>query len=234
MKSKFYVCLLSMVFCCVFFTENATSLTLDYYTGLASHSTYSETGSELFHLSNLSDPTTDWFQINSTILDEYQHDYRIGIFAWDGSSITSSLNVIDTFLSVTTSDVVFNLTDGTATSTGLGETVVMDTTFGFYIEFYLDIGSGILQDEIYYSVESLNIDQSTITPNPFHSFYDPQGIAISGEIAELVLGVGGPTTPGYALLAINNVSPIPEPATIFLFGLGIVAIANAKRRVKPK
>lgn len=204
--------------------SGALAESLDYYTGNTSDSSYGDNGAEYFTLTDLTIPrSTPTIQLSSDIVSVYGHDYTVGMYSWDGASITSTLRILDSYMGYLASNVIFDLEAGTATSSV--ETAQMDTTFGFFIQFYTDDGSGILSSETYYTDDALGLGDA------FSTFYDMNGIA-SVNFAEVALGIGGAGTQGHALVSVDDIAPVPEPATMLLFGAGLAGLAGLRRRAK--
>jgi hypothetical protein len=201
----------------VFLAGNAAAITMDFYSGNSADSVYDDTDAQYVYLTDLTVPVSaPMIEINSTIPLTYKHDYIIGIFDMTGG-YSVDLAVLDTYQGITSSSVIFDIPGGTAES--LIDSGTMGTSFGFYIQFYEDIGSGSLSSEIYYS-DAIN--------DVFHTFYDPAGIG-SLSFAEMGLGIGGPTTEGYTLVSVADVAPVPEPMTILFLGLGLLGVGLVRR-----
>jgi hypothetical protein len=202
---------------------NAAAIGLDYYTGNAADAAYQDTNQDYAHLTDLTDPASaPMFQISTSIISSYQHDYVVGLFDYDGSTV-NTLDVLDTYKGVTSSNVIFDLGAGTADS-NIDTSSINAGNFGFFIQFYTDDSSGVLSSVIYYSDSSINGD-----PDFFSFFYDRNGISAAGY-AEMALGIGGPTTQGHALVSVADVAPVPEPATMMLLGFGILGLGVVSRK----
>ncbi len=198
------------------FSVTSSALTLDYYTGVGGDSAYNDTGAQYVQLTDITPPASaPMIELTSSILSTYNHDYIVGIF---DANTRTELNVLDTYLGTTSSNVIFDLIGGTATS-GLGTSAV-GTTFGFFIRFYDDIGGGVLTGEDYFSDTLSDV---------FSIFYDPFGIASTGY-SELALGIGGPGTQGHALVSVHDVAPVPLPAAVWLFGSALAGLLGFGRR----
>ncbi len=55
-------------------------------------------------------------------------------------------------------------------------------------------------------------------------------IIINGSPSRYQVLAGYNNSPGLTLTAISNTSPVPEPATILLFGTGLVSLARYRRK----
>ena len=205
------------------FAGSAMGMSLDYYTGDSADSVYTASGAEYFKLTDFTDPqSTPTLQVNST-LTPLGINYNFGIYSFDGVSITSSLTVLDTYNGVLSSNVIFDTAAGTAWATSRNDTQAMSTTFGYFLDVVDSTGN--LTGESYYSDSSL----STGGYDFFYPFYDANGIdAVS--FAEVAIGFGDANTPGTALFSVNDIEPVPEPATMMLFGLGVAGLAGFSRR----
>jgi hypothetical protein len=154
-------------------------------------------------------------EFSSTILSDYAQDYVIGIFDF---ATRVELNVLDTHMGTTSSNVIFDLVTGSATS-DLGAAQI-GSTFGFFIRYYENIGGGVISGEEYFS---------DAADDAFSVFYNPLGIASTG-FSEVALGIGGPNTDGHALVSMHDVAPVPLPTALLLFGSALAGFVGFGRR----
>lgn len=223
---KFSKILVFSVLAVLLMTGSAMAITLDYFTGVPGDSVYNDTNAEYVYLTDLTVPeSAPMIELSSSILSIYNHDYQVGIFEYDFNTNTlADLIVLDTYQNVTSSSVIFDSNTGIVTS--LLDSQLMGTTFGFFLQFYTGVGTGILSNEVYFSDPNVPLNYGG---DQFSIFYDPAGLA-SASYAEVALGLGSTGSQGHALVSVDDVAPISEPATMLLLGSCLIALVGISRK----
>ena len=220
-KLLVFLCAISLVFGMAV-SAMAIPTTLHDILGYEGTQGYYDTGAEFVTL--FTDDSTAYLFLGES---PYKDDNSFGIYdftvAGDVVSLGETLEVFSTQNSAPASaTVVFDLSAGTA-SFG-GDTANIDTTFGFYLANPYGV--------TYYSHVSLNID----------SFDHMMIFDTSDDSAAMLLGSDvvvaiedGPF--GYdqdfndMVVGVTNVIPsTPEPATMLLFGSGLIGLAVLGRK----
>ncbi|MFE8071775.1 PEP-CTERM sorting domain-containing protein [Marinobacteraceae bacterium S3BR75-40.1] len=114
--------------------------------------------------------------------------------------------------------VAFDLTSGTATNQTDGTTANIGSVFGFYLE---------KDDNIIYSDPAMNEDGD-------HAIlYDTTGTSQEGLFgSDLVVAMEGSDNGDFNdfVAGVTDVSAVPEPSTVALFGLGLVGVGLSRKR----
>lgn len=205
----------------------------DYISGTGYDTNWADNGAEYFILTD-TDSTNDdstWLQIQTDL----SGDYTLGIYDWDGANENSisTLAVIDTavmdeieLIAGTsiysyTGSVSFDLSTETVTSyydsNVYDDATGIDESFGFYIQF-TDTSDNLVT---YYSESILNDGADY-----FAAFYNSNGL---GSLGLFDLAIGIDIGDGTALFAVSDVTPVPEPGSMLLFGTGIVCLSGIYR-----
>ncbi|MFE8070270.1 PEP-CTERM sorting domain-containing protein [Marinobacteraceae bacterium S3BR75-40.1] len=178
--------------------------------------TYFDTGAALAQLTDVDNNQDD---ANFTLLlkaaDTESQD-GFGIYGKDSKDMLEVFNGEHAALTGTT--VAFDLSAGTATNQTTGTTADIGSMFGFYLE---------KGDKTIYSDPDMNEDGDQAL------IYDTTGTSQEGLFgSDLVVAMEGGDNADYNdfVAGVTDVSAVPEPSTLALFGLGLVGAGVAQRR----
>lgn len=200
----------------LFAAGSASGMTFSPPTLLDGFSVYYDTGAEYVSLTDLTEPASAPMKL---LANSFGASFQIGVYGAGGLGGSSSLAVIDTYQGVFSSNLLFDVGSGTASS-GL-DSGPLGTAFGLYFRPYTE--PGVLGDRVYYSDNDLG------EGDVFSIFHDPRGIS-SARYAEVVVGIE--LAGEQALFYMKDVAPaaVPLPTSLILFGSGLASLGLIARR----
>ena len=212
--------------------EEGQAQSLYAITGISGTDTYFDIGAEAVHLTDVTNGTASAFLLFELTDNAAINSFGIYSFEVDdnGISVIDTLQVFDASASDDSSATIeFNLEEGYAFIWGAqGTTADIGTTFGFYLETPMTTtlySHAALNDDTYdhmlmFDTYGNNVD-ALQTSEVVVAFEDMLGFfpVTDWDFNDMVVGVTG-VAPTHT----------PEPATMLLFGSGLIGLAVLGRK----
>lgn len=200
-------------------------------TGIAGTEKYTDSGAEIFKLTDNDGVNDDATAFLLFEFAGFKDTNSFGIYGFNkdinGNVIVG--NTLEIFKgtdsAIKSRTLKFNVALNTVTL-GTQTTTIDDTSFGFYIQ---TTGEGTTHT--YYTQKDLNVgklDYAMVFDTSDNSVDDLWG-------SDVVIGfedLNGLGDKDYddMVVGISDVAPVPEPATMFLLGTGIIGLAGARKK----
>lgn len=205
---------------------------LEQITGISGTAGYTDSGAEYAILSDTDGGNDDataflFFElagnadINSFGIFEFSDDGLGNITVGDTLEVFAGAQSPDDVFPLTSTTLHFDLGAGTVTNQATSVTANIDETFGFYLS------NG---NDTFYSFSSLNGGANNLLM--FDTSDNSVGALLGSDIVlawEDLAFPGSDADYNDMVVGISDVT-IPEPATVALFGLGVLGLAAARRR----